>query len=72
MMSSSYDELTHRASDVAIRVDNLTVVRGKRGAIDDVSLQVRRGSITGLLGPSGCGKTTLMRAVVGTQIITNG
>ncbi len=71
-MSSSYDELTHRASDVAIRVENLTVVRGRRGAIDDVSLQVRRGSITGLLGPSGCGKTTLMRAVVGTQIITKG
>ena len=71
-MSSSHDELTHRASDVAIRVDNLTVVRGKRGAIDDVSLQVRRGSITGLLGPSGCGKTALMRAVVGTQIITKG
>ncbi|MHA7664503.1 ABC transporter ATP-binding protein [Mycolicibacterium sp. HS_4_1] len=72
MMSSSFDELTHRAYDVAIRVDNLTVVRGRRGAIDDVSLQVRRGSITGLLGPSGCGKTTLMRAVVGTQIITKG
>lgn len=72
MMSSSYDELTHRASDVAIRVDNLTVVRGKRRAIDEVSLQVRRGSITGLLGPSGSGKTTLMRAVVGTQIIAKG
>ncbi len=72
MMSSSYDELPQSASDVAIRVDNLTVLRGKRGAIDDVSLQVRRGSITGLLGPSGCGKTTLMRAVVGTQIITKG
>lgn len=72
MMSSSHDELTHRASDVAIRVDNLTVVRGKRGAIEEVSLQVRRGSITGLLGPSGSGKTTLMRAIVGTQIITKG
>jgi len=72
MMSSSTDELPDHAPDVAIRIDNLTVVRGKRRAIDDVSLQVRRGSITGLLGPSGCGKTTLMRAIVGTQIITKG
>ncbi len=72
MMSSSGDELTDHAPDVAIRVDSLTVVRGKRRAIDEVSLQVRRGSITGLLGPSGCGKTTLMRAIVGTQIITKG
>jgi len=72
MMSSSTDELPDHAADVAIRIDNLTVVRGKRRAIDDVSLQVRRGSITGLLGPSGCGKTTLMRAIVGTQIITKG
>ena len=72
MMSSSVGELHGHAADVAIRIENLTVVRGKRRAIDDVSLQVRRGSITGLLGPSGCGKTTLMRAIVGTQIITNG
>lgn len=72
MMSSSHDELVDHASDDAIRVDNLTVVRGKRRAIDEVSLQVRRGSITGLLGPSGCGKTTLMRSIVGTQIITTG
>ncbi|KIU15405.1 ABC transporter ATP-binding protein [Mycolicibacterium llatzerense] len=72
MMSSSSDELTDHAPDVAIRVDSLTVVRGKRLAIDEVSLQVRHGSITGLLGPSGCGKTTLMRAIVGTQIITKG
>ncbi|WP_071288274.1 ABC transporter ATP-binding protein [Mycolicibacterium llatzerense] len=72
MMSSSSDELTDHAPDVAIRVDSLTVVRGKRRAIDEVSLQVRHGSITGLLGPSGCGKTTLMRAIVGTQIITKG
>jgi ABC-2 type transport system ATP-binding protein len=33
---------------------------------------VPRGGITGLLGPSGCGKTTLMRSVVGVQIIESG
>jgi ABC-2 type transport system ATP-binding protein len=35
-------------------------------------VQISRGTITGLLGPSGCGKTTLMRAIVGTQIVASG
>ncbi len=43
-----------------------------RVALDDVSVQISRGTITGLLGPSGCGKTTLMRSIVGTQIIADG
>ena len=41
-------------------------------AIHDLSVQIARGTITGLLGPSGCGKTTLMRSIVGTQILTAG
>lgn len=35
-------------------------------------MQIARGTITGLLGPSGCGKTTLMRSIVGTQVVTSG
>ncbi|MUL45118.1 ABC transporter ATP-binding protein [Mycobacterium sp. CBMA293] len=72
MMSSSTDELLDRPADVAIRIDQLTVIRGKRRALDDVTVEIPRGTITGLLGPSGCGKTTLMRSIVGTQIITKG
>jgi ABC-2 type transport system ATP-binding protein len=56
----------------AIALDRLRVVRGGRVALDDVSLEVPRGSVTGLLGPSGGGKSTMMRAVVGVQIITGG
>jgi ABC-2 type transport system ATP-binding protein len=33
---------------------------------------VPQGQVTGLLGPSGCGKTTLMRAIVGVQIVAGG
>lgn len=72
MMSSSHDELREIHRDVAIDVENLRVIRGKRVALDDISVQIPRGTITGLLGPSGCGKTTLMRSVVGTQIIEKG
>ncbi len=56
----------------AIAVRGLRVVRGGRLVLDDVSLEVPRGSITGLLGPSGCGKTTLMRAIVGVQVVARG
>ncbi|GEM_PF-3996193 len=34
-------------------------------AVDDVSLEVPKGSFTTLLGPSGCGKTTLLRLIAG-------
>ncbi|HEX9833755.1 MAG TPA: ABC transporter ATP-binding protein [Mycobacterium sp.] len=72
MMSSSGDELRRNGVDAAVDVRNLRVIRGKRVALDNVSVQIARGTITGVLGPSGCGKTTLMRSVVGTQIIAEG
>jgi ABC-2 type transport system ATP-binding protein len=56
----------------AILVDHLRVRRGGREVVIDVSFDVPRGVITGLLGPSGCGKTTLMRSIVGVQIVEGG
>ncbi|HET9358720.1 MAG TPA: ABC transporter ATP-binding protein [Vicinamibacterales bacterium] len=34
-------------------------------ALSDVSLDVARGSLTGLIGPNGCGKTTLLKLLAG-------
>jgi ABC-2 type transport system ATP-binding protein len=56
----------------AVRVGNLRVVRGGRTVIPDLSLDIPRGQLVGLLGPSGCGKTTLMRCIVGVQKIDAG
>ncbi|HEY4333018.1 MAG TPA: branched-chain amino acid ABC transporter permease/ATP-binding protein [Ilumatobacteraceae bacterium] len=53
------------AGDVMLTVTGLTVRYGGVRAVDDVSLEVHAGSITGLIGPNGAGKTTLLDAVSG-------
>ena len=39
--------------------------RTRSFTLDDVSVTVERGSLTGLLGPNGCGKTTLLKLLSG-------
>ena len=56
----------------AITVDELVVTRGRKEVLHGLSCSVEAGAVTGLLGPSGCGKTTLMRAIVGVQIVESG
>ena len=41
-------------------------------ALDDVSIQIRKGEFFTLLGPSGCGKTTLLRLIAGFEMPTSG
>src|SRR5207244_11188288 len=53
----------------AISIRSLSVVRGGRDVLHEISLDVEPGSVTGLLGPRGSGKTTLIRSVVGAQIV---
>jgi ABC-2 type transport system ATP-binding protein len=54
-------------SACAVEARNLTVWRGGREVLHDVTFGLPAERITGLIGPSGGGKTTLMRAVVGVQ-----
>jgi ABC-2 type transport system ATP-binding protein len=61
-----------QTEDSVIRIQDLRVRRGGKTVLPGVSLDVRRGVVTGLLGPSGSGKTTLMRSIVGVQVVESG
>jgi ABC-2 type transport system ATP-binding protein len=49
----------------SITVDGLTKRYGDVTAVEDLSLTVRPGAVTGFLGPNGAGKTTALSAIVG-------
>ena len=51
--------------DPILKIEDLTYDFGSFRAIDRVSVQIERGSITGLIGPNGAGKTTLFNVIAG-------
>jgi len=55
-----------------IETHNLVKEWGKVRAVDGVSFQVAKGSLTVLLGPSGCGKSTILRMIAGLEEVTSG
>jgi branched-chain amino acid transport system ATP-binding protein len=48
-----------------LTVSHLSVMRGKKSVVDDVSLRLETGRITALLGPNGAGKSSLVHALAG-------
>ena len=59
-----------------LRVEHLCMYFGKRGrekkAVDDVSFDIKRGEVFGLVGESGCGKTTTGRTIIKLYEATSG
>ena len=53
------------ASQVLLRCEHLSVRRGARTVVTDVSAEFRAGEIVALLGPNGAGKSTLLDALAG-------
>lgn len=59
-----------------MKIDNLRVVYQSDDtetvAVDDFSLDVKKGELVSIVGPSGCGKTTILRCIAGLLQPTSG
>ena len=55
-----------------LELQNLQKYFATQKAVDDISFNIKQGSIFGLLGPNGAGKTTLIRMITGIFYPDNG
>ncbi len=58
--------------EVLLKVENLCQYFGPTKAVDNVSFDVKKGEVFGLVGESGCGKTTTGRSIIKLYNITGG
>jgi spermidine/putrescine transport system ATP-binding protein len=65
-------EATTAPTVADVRLENVTKRFDDVVAVDDLSLEIERGSFFALLGPSGCGKTTTLRMIGGFEEPTEG
>jgi ABC-2 type transport system ATP-binding protein len=61
-----------RTTAPAVEVRSLTKRFGSYAAVDDLTFNLERGSVTGLLGPNGAGKSTTLRVLLGLAMPTSG
>jgi spermidine/putrescine transport system ATP-binding protein len=66
------DPIPQDTPDSDIRLEGVTKRFADTLAVDDLSLEIERGSFFALLGPSGCGKTTTLRMIGGFEDPTAG
>lgn len=55
-----------------VKIKNLIKTFGGTTAIDNLSLDIEKGKITGLIGADGSGKTTLIRLIIGLLLPDSG
>ena len=58
--------------ETLLKVDHLCQYFGPTKAVDNVSFEVKKGEVFGLVGESGCGKTTTGRSIIKIYDITSG
>ena len=58
--------------ETLLRVEHLCQYFKTNKAVDDVSFEIKKGEVFGLVGESGCGKTTTGRSIIKLYDITSG
>ena len=56
---------------MSILLKNISKNYGAQKALNEVTLTIEKGQITGLLGPNGAGKSTLMKIITGAILPTS-
>ena len=64
--------MENKNQEVLLKVDHLCQYFGPTKAVDDVSFEIKKGEVFGLVGESGCGKTTTGRSIIKLYNITSG
>ena len=62
----------YERDNVLLRVENLSQHFGSLKAVDNVSFDIKKGEVFGLVGESGCGKTTTGRTIIRLYNATSG
>ena len=70
--SGSAQKAERAGAEPYLRIDDVSKEYDGFLAVDDVSLDIRKGEIFALLGASGCGKSTLLRVLAGFERPTSG
>lgn len=55
--------MNNKVKKTRISVEGLNVFYGKKQALFNISLEIKKNAVTSLIGPSGCGKTTFLRCL---------
>ena len=55
-----------------LEIENVTKLYGTAAVLQDINLEIRRGSIHGLVGRNGSGKTMLLKCICGLVPVTSG
>lgn len=75
-MTNDVHNKNRNKNDSIVKIERLRQYFPVRGgnvrAVDDVSFEIKRGEVFGLVGESGCGKTTLGRSLIGLYEPTGG
>ncbi|MCI5997485.1 MAG: metal ABC transporter ATP-binding protein [Peptoniphilaceae bacterium] len=59
-------------SDIAVKVEDLTIAYYTKPVVWDVDLEIKKGKITAILGPNGAGKSTLLKSMLNLIPVSSG